>query len=61
MTIERHDQELSLDQLGAISAGIRFGFVVGPVNAQGNVRRPWWVRPTGFDIGPVATPRRRFI
>ncbi|KZR75375.1 hypothetical protein PMIT1323_01665 [Prochlorococcus marinus str. MIT 1323] len=40
MSMERHDQELSLDQLGAISTGIGFGFVVGPVNAQGNVRRP---------------------
>ncbi len=41
MSMERHDQELSLDQLGAISTGIRIGFVVGPVNAQCNVRRPW--------------------
>jgi len=57
MTIERHDQELSLDQLGAISAGIRFGFVVGPI-ALKDVRRPKWVRPTGFDVGPIGTPRR---
>ncbi len=61
MSIERHEQELSLDQLGAISAGIRFGFVVGPISTQGNVRRPWWVRPTGIDVGPVATPHRHFI
>ena len=60
MSIERHDQELSLDQLGAISAGIRFGFVVGPISTQGNVRRPKWGRPTGFDVGPIGTPRRHF-
>ena len=61
MTIERQDQELSLDQLGAISAGIRVGFVVGRISTQGKVRRPWWVRPTGFDVGPISTPRCRFI
>ncbi|KGG24845.1 MULTISPECIES: hypothetical protein [unclassified Prochlorococcus] len=61
MTIERHDQELSLDQLGAISAGIRVGFIVGPVSTQGNARRPIWVRPTRLDVGPISTPRRNFI
>ena len=61
MTIERHDQELSLDQLGAITAGIRIGFVVGRISTQGSVRRPYWLRPTGIDVGPVATQRRSFI
>ena len=61
MTIERHDQELSLDQLGAISAGIRVGFIVGPVHSPSQVRRPWWVRPTRLDVGPISTPRRNFI
>ena len=28
MSMERHDQEVSLDQLGAISAGIRAGFML---------------------------------
>ena len=61
MSVVRHDQELSLDQLGAIAGGIRIGFVVGPVNAQGNVRRPCWVRPNGFDVETVATPQRHII
>lgn len=61
MSIERHEQELSLDQLGAISAGSRVGFVVRRISTQGNVRRPYWLRPTSIDVGPVATQRRRFI
>ncbi|KZR64104.1 hypothetical protein PMIT1306_01074 [Prochlorococcus sp. MIT 1306] len=61
MSIERHEQELSLDQLGDITAGSRVGFVVRRISTQGNVRRPYWLRPTGIDVGPVATQRRRFI
>ena len=61
MSMERLDQELSLGQLKAISAGIRVGFVVGPISTQGNAKRPWWVRSSGLDVGPISTPRRRFI
>ena len=61
MSMERHDQEQGLDQLGAITAGILVGFVVGPISTQGNAKKPWLVRPTGLDVGPISTPHRRFI
>ena len=46
MSMERHDQELSLDQLGAISAGIILDDYVGvdvdPTVDKGYLGRPSW-------------------
>ena len=46
MTIERHDQELSLDQLKAIAAGIILNNYIGvdrdPTVDKYNVGRPSW-------------------
>lgn len=60
MSMERHGRELSLDQLGAISAGIILDDYVG-VDVDPTVDRGYLGRPSWHKISsPLEHPRQTF-